>query len=132
MSRENVEVVRRAYEALNRGDLETAASQLDTDAEIVTILSAVEGGSYHGAEGLRSWWDDILEHFVAVRFAARDFVDLGDVVVATTTAYARGRGSAVDVEQEFTHVFRLRDTKVVSFKSYMDRAAALEAVGLGE
>jgi ketosteroid isomerase-like protein len=132
-SRENVEVVRLGYYgALNRGDLGVAASQLAPDAEIVTALSAVEGGSYRGREGLRHWWDDFSELFADMHLAARDFTVSGDLVMATTTVHARGRGSTVAAEQEFTHVFRLRDAKIVWFKSFIDRIAALEAVGLWE
>jgi ketosteroid isomerase-like protein len=133
MSRENVEIVRLGYyEALNRGDLGAAAAQFAPDAEIVTALSAVEGGSYRGQEGFRSCWDDFSQLFAHMHLAPRDFTDCGDVVLATTTVHARGRGSTIDVEQEFTHVFRLRDGKIVWFKSYMERAEALEAVGLRE
>jgi ketosteroid isomerase-like protein len=130
-SHENVEIVRRGYYgALNRGDLGAAASQLAPDAEIVTALSAVEGGSYHGRQGLRKWWEDFFQLFADAHLAARDFTAIGDLVMATTTVHARGRGSTVDVEQEFTHLFRLRDGKIVWFKSYIERTAALEAAGL--
>jgi ketosteroid isomerase-like protein len=132
MSEENVDVVRMGYEAMNRGDLDAVVSRFDPDAEIVTALSAVQGGSYRGHRGLRSWWGEISRHFADVHFAARDLADLGDVVLATTTVSARGQGSAVDVEQEFTHVFRFRGARIVWFKSYMERAAAIEALGLRE
>jgi ketosteroid isomerase-like protein len=132
MSQENVEIVRLGYEALNRGDVGAAVSLFDRDAEIVTALSVVEGGSYRGQEGLRSWWRDVLQQFADVRFVGRDFTDFDDVVLVTTTIHARGRGSAVDVDQVFTHVFRFRDAKIVWFKSYRERAAALEAVGRSE
>jgi len=132
MSRENVEVVRLGYEALNRGDVGAVASLFAPDAEIDTALSAVEGGSYRGQEGLRSWWRDISQLFADVRFAGRDFTDFDDVLLVTTTIHARGRGSAVDVDHVFTHVFRFRDAKIVWFKSYSERTAALEAAGLRE
>ncbi len=133
MSRENVEWVRTSYESLNRGDVGAVAPNIADDAEVTTILSAVEGGSYSGPEGVRTWWeDDVLQMFSKVRFEPHDFLDFEDLVIATVTIHARGRGSAVDVEQKFTHVIRVRDGKIAFFRSYLNRQEALEAVGLRE
>jgi ketosteroid isomerase-like protein len=133
MSRENVEVARESYEALNRGDIEAVMANVAGDAEVTTIFSAVEGGSYKGPQGLRAWWeDDVLTMFSAVRFDARDLVDFDGIVIGTVTIHARGRGSAVDVDQQFTHVIRFREGKMIRFNSFPTRAEALEAVGLSE
>jgi hypothetical protein len=43
-----------------------------------------------------------------------------------------GENPAVDVEQEFTHVLRIRHGKLIQFKSYAARREALAAVGLRE
>jgi ketosteroid isomerase-like protein len=103
------------------------------DAEFVTILAAVEGGSYRGPDGVRAWWeDDVLQMFTDVRFEPRDLIDFDGVVVGTVTIHARGRESALHVEQEFTHVIHLRDRKMVRFKSYLSREEALDAAGLSE
>jgi ketosteroid isomerase-like protein len=133
MSQENVELVRASYDALNRGDIGAVAATVADDAEITTILSAVEGGRYTGPEGIRSWWeDDVLPMFTSIRFELRDLIDRDDLVIGTVAIHARGRGSAVDVEQVFTHVHRFRNGKVIQFKSYTARGEALEAVGLRE
>jgi len=133
MSHENVELVRASYDALNRGDIEAVAATVADDAEITTILSAVEGGRYTGPEGIRRWWnDDVLPMFTSIRFELRDLIDRDDLVIGTVAIQARGRGSAVDVEQVFTHVLRIRNGKLIQFKSYTARGEALEAVGLRE
>ena len=49
MSEENVEIVRRVFEAGNRGDLDALAEAYDPEVEIVTLMS----GTYHGPEGAR-------------------------------------------------------------------------------
>jgi ketosteroid isomerase-like protein len=49
MSEENVEIVRRVFEALNRGDLDALVEAYDPEVEIVTLML----GTYHGPEGAR-------------------------------------------------------------------------------
>jgi len=44
MSQENVELANRFYDAVNRRDLDALLSVTDEDAELISILVAVEGG----------------------------------------------------------------------------------------
>jgi len=44
----------------------------------------------------------------------------------------RMRGSSAEIWSQFFHVWSFREGKVVRWSSYIDRAAALEAVGLPE
>jgi ketosteroid isomerase-like protein len=54
MSQENVEVVRRAYAAFNRGDLDAVVANVAPDAEYVTSGAIPGSGSvYRGREGLK-------------------------------------------------------------------------------
>ena len=48
MSRENVGVVRRAFESFNRRDLAAAVDAFDADAEWVPYLAALEEEIYRG------------------------------------------------------------------------------------
>jgi ketosteroid isomerase-like protein len=43
-----------------------------------------------------------------------------------------GRGSRARVGAPVGQVLKLRDGKVIEWRAYLDRAAALEAVGLSE
>jgi ketosteroid isomerase-like protein len=50
MARENVEIVRRAFESFNRRDLAAAADAFDADAEWVPYLAALEEEIYRGRD----------------------------------------------------------------------------------
>jgi ketosteroid isomerase-like protein len=50
MSEENVEAMRRAIDAFNRGDGESFDGFLADDAEIVPVRAALEGTVYRGAD----------------------------------------------------------------------------------
>ena len=60
MSQENVELGYRVFEAFNRRDLEGFLALMDEDVEAISRLAAVEGG-YHGHEGIRRWWNTLLD-----------------------------------------------------------------------
>jgi ketosteroid isomerase-like protein len=134
MSQENVELVQRAFEALNRRDVEGFLGA--TDPTIVQDWSRAVGperGIYQGRDEvvgfLRSWWDAFDESVIVVD----ELIDAGDQVVAAFHGRQRGRTSGAIVEgRGSVLVWKLRDGKVVSTTLYQQREEALEAVGLAE
>ncbi len=59
MSQENVELLHRAYDALNERNLDAFLAPMDADVELIPFERALEGGgSYRGHSGFRSWWND--------------------------------------------------------------------------
>ena len=52
MSQENIEVVRRSFDAWNRGDLAAYLGCFDPEVEWTTTGRYVEAGTYRGHEGL--------------------------------------------------------------------------------
>ena len=73
--------------------------------------------------------DEVWEEF---RAEAREFVDAGDRIVAMGRMTGKGKGSGVEVEDEFAGIWTVREGRVVRWEMQTDRAAALEAVGLSE
>ena len=64
MSQENVEVFKRASDAINRRDAEALLSELDPEVEWhPAILMAIGGKQtvYRGHEGVREWLRDLYE-----------------------------------------------------------------------
>jgi len=132
MSRENVEVVARMYDAYAREDFETALSCLDPKIEFSQPADEPGGGTYYGHRGVieafASWtapWEDY-------RVEVENLTDFGDHVLAKTRHNARGKGSGAAVEHLIFQVWTLRNEKVVSATMYYDETEALEAVGLSE
>jgi uncharacterized protein len=129
MSQENVEIVRRSYDAYARGDLEAALAALD--AEIETHDHDIpDAGDYRGIEGLLQWQADWEAGWASWRWEPEEFIDAGDRVVAILRLHAKGRGSGVDVERLDGAVWTLRDGKCIRLDCYGSKAEALEAVGL--
>jgi ketosteroid isomerase-like protein len=131
MSEENVQIVRRAYEAFDRGDLEAILD--DVHPEVVSWAHPRGSeGRYEGRDGVIQFITDWIESFDEFTLVPEDFRDAGDKVVVRTLQRARGKGSGVPVEGHFWLVHHMRDGKAFQIDLYDDEAPALEAAGLSE
>jgi ketosteroid isomerase-like protein len=133
MSQENVEIVRRAFAALNRGDRETAAGFADPEIVVDATRRVFNPTTYVGLEGIRQWASDMDEIWEEFHAEVREFIDAGDRVVVILRLHGKGKVSRVDVEQSVAGVWTVRNGQVVRIEiGYTDPRQALEAVGLSE
>jgi ketosteroid isomerase-like protein len=133
MSQENVEIVRKLFDAFNRGDYAAALAALAPDIEWhapsgVSIGEEIYRG-HHAVQRAFVLWLDAWETY---RFEPTELLDRGDNVVVTGTQIGRGRGSGVEINLQTFNVFTLRNGKIIRMRTFDDRAAALEAAGLRE
>jgi ketosteroid isomerase-like protein len=138
MSRENVEVVRRVYEAFNRRDFARAAHYLHPDGDIypgVVGLDPPGGGSgnhLHGREQLQRFFQDLGDSWDAVTVEFEELVVAPDGrVLAVEHWRMRGR-DGIEVDTRIIDVYAVRDGLIVRVDGFLDRTDALEAVGLSE
>ena len=131
MSQENVEIVRRAWAAWERGDWEPLYAFYHPD--IVWDASALRGpitGVYHGHEGVRRYFREWLDSFEAHEARAERFIDAGDDVIVSLRLRGRGNASGVEVEMTRSNLYRIRDGLAIRVELFETEAEALEAVGL--
>ncbi len=136
MSRENVEITGRAYEAWQRDDFEGFLSLIDPDVEWLTASERELGGVtsvYRGHQGMREFWDHWRAEVEDISIEIEETRDLGDErVLALGRIGFRGSASGITVESELALVQTLRAGKIVRSMDYMSHQEALEAVGLRE
>ena len=133
MSRENVEVVRRIYEAWNGPNgRQEALAYLSDDFEWVNPDYAVEPGTRHGHAGWSQAMDSLEAAFHQSEHEVGEIRDLGDRVLCFTTFVAKTSADTVAFRQDEPHLWTLRDGKATRLQWFHDRAEALEAVGLRE
>jgi ketosteroid isomerase-like protein len=132
MSRENVEVVRRAFVEFERGNF-WVPEVFDPDVRIVWLdaMAAGEAESL-GLERLPGPLKDWFRSWERITMAAERFVDLGDQVLVIAAWRGRGKASGVPTEWRHGQVWTMRDGRAISVMTYADPAEALEAVGLRE
>jgi ketosteroid isomerase-like protein len=132
MSKENVEIVRRCIDALNRRDIEALFELSDPDVEVDLSRNIFNPGVYVGREGVERWRAAVDEIWRELQAAPGDLIDAGEDVIAGMRMFGKGRGSGVEVEMTLFSVWSLHHGKVVKVAGgYRDLAQALAAVGLG-
>jgi hypothetical protein len=133
MSQENVETVRRGYEAFNRGDIDGVVGLLAPDFEYVASgLVPGVGGVYRGAAGLRGFAETFWAEFDDPHIEIHELIDAGDQVVASTTMRGHGKQSGAETSWSVCQVWAVRDGSAVRGQGFPSRNDALEAVGLSE
>ncbi len=132
MSQENVEIVKRAIDAFSRGDAEAFADLTTSDLEWTTGLGAIEGEIFRGREGVETYFGRLGTAWDEFRLLPDEFRDLGDVVLVLGRLEGRGRGGGVPIDSTVGAVWELRGGEIWRLRAYLDRAKALEAVGLSE
>ncbi len=129
MSQENVDVVRRAFEAF-QDDEEAWLETLDPDL----VWYPIEDGhiprrGIEEAKAVRKRW---LETWEGHNMAVEDLRGGRENVVAAVQISGRGKGSGIDVNLDVYQHLKLRGGRIVYLFEYPDRASALEAAGLSE
>jgi ketosteroid isomerase-like protein len=133
MSQENVEIVRRGFEAFNSGDMERilAFTHPAFETEVSPELSA-EPDVYRGHDGIRRYFESFQDAMDEIRFEPERIWDVADSVVAIVRLTAKGRLSEIAVEQRIAQVWTIRDGKALGVRTYPSLSQALASVGLEE
>jgi ketosteroid isomerase-like protein len=134
MSRENVETVRQANAALNRGDVDTALGVYAPGAELHDLQSAPdEQLSVNGVEAIRKVWVAWTTAFDDFSADVDEYIDAGDVVIASVRWRGEGKASGLAIDNRQYDTFEFKDGKIIkAVLGYRSRADALEAAGLSE
>jgi ketosteroid isomerase-like protein len=130
MSEENVELVRDAFAAWERGDLDWLDRHTDPEVEIAQPPNLPGGSTYTGKDGMREALRDWPSQWDELRIELREATALDQRrVLAMTHQVGRGKGSGVEVEADIAFVFTVRQGKLVRWQMFTSREEALEAAG---
>jgi uncharacterized protein len=126
MTAENVEIVRALLEEWNRGDVDALVDRATEDFEWhPALVESVEGEAFRGHDGFREFLADWTSTWESWELEAEELRDLGDQVLVLTQVRAKGRGSGLELDQPFAHLFELRDGLVCRGQTFFDRGEAL-------
>ena len=118
MSQENVEILRRGYNAWNRGDRDTAFEFLELEFVLQLPEGGMNVGSFQGREAVTKLLEEYLEVFDFFHMEPEEFFDADDRVVVLVHTPARGKGSGVEVEFRPAHVWTMRGGRQRDWKSF--------------
>jgi ketosteroid isomerase-like protein len=134
MSQQNVEIVRRVYDAVARRERESVLAYYDPEIRVEwlpgSIADVLGTRVIRGYDGLRLFDREWREAFEGIETLCEEIIDAGDAVVTASKYRARGRGSGVEVEGPLQFgVWTFREGKIVKVVWFPTREEALEAAG---
>ena len=141
MSEENVEVVRKALDALNafmRGELTSEAIAELGDPQFEFHWHgerAMPDQPQHlrGVPEMVGFFEQLRGALADLAWEPLEFIEApGDRVLTLTRQSGRGRESGVPIEVHTFHVWTIRDGQVSKMELFRHRDDALEAAGLRE
>ena len=127
MSQENIETTRRFTEALTRGDLATAATELGPGFEV----DDTDIPESTGEDSFYVWiarWNEIWESWRIEDLEIRAVGE--DRTISLFQMMVKGKGSGIELERKDAVIAEFRDGKIVRLGYYNDQAQALEVAGL--
>ena len=132
MSRENVELVCRGYDAATREDWFLAERLLSPDFEIHDRTVPEGSGSARGLDAVRASRAGMSEAFEDFRYDVEEAIDLGERVLIRAHVFARGKGSGLGLDGTMGHLWTFAEGKASRLDVYGSWHEALEAAGLSE
>jgi ketosteroid isomerase-like protein len=135
MSRENVEIVRRATEILSEAYKSGEATDellalCAPDFQLDASRRVFNPATYDGHAGLRCAIRETWEAWEDFREENERLIGVGDKVLSLQTIAGRGRSSGAEVRAPGALIWTLRDGSITRIETFSDRTEALEAVGL--
>jgi ketosteroid isomerase-like protein len=128
MSKENVDVVRQAFEAYTNRGAKAAREFLHPEV----VWNAADEEPSHGLDEVAGYMGRWEGEWEDLRTSAEEFIDAGERVFVTVHFWGRGKASGIEIDARLYEVYIVRAGKIIRMDEYSDRSRALEAAGLSE
>jgi ketosteroid isomerase-like protein len=134
MSQDDAATIRRAYEVWNESGPAAVIEQFWAEDGVYREGPGwPDAGVFKGRQAALERMQNLVDLVGPIDVRLDDLIELPDGrLVACVRNVVQGAASGTPYTETFAVVHRLRDGLIVEADYYLDRAAALEAVGLGE
>ena len=124
---QNLEVVRRGYEAFGRGDIQALLDLLADDIEWVSPgpPELPTAGNRRGRQQVAQFFQAVDQIFEIQQFEPKAFVAQGDRVVVLGTDTARIKATGKMVTEDWAHAFTVQDGRIVRMQEFIDTSAVV-------
>jgi uncharacterized protein len=128
----NTEATKKGYEFFQRGDIPGLLRELIDDSCTWVIPGPKDklpwAGTFKGKQEIANFFAQVGENLEFSEFGPREMIEQGDTVVALGTLTGRAKKTGKTVRNEWAHVFKYSQGKVVFFQEYIDTAADVFAM----
>jgi uncharacterized protein len=123
---DELDVVRRGFEAMNAGDLEALIDILADDVVATVPSEYANADVYRGRDGFRLMAEQWLEPWSEFRAEPLGFIEEGDAVIVPVHQTGTGRESGIEVDMDLAYLMRVRDGKLAEWRLCADADEARE------
>jgi ketosteroid isomerase-like protein len=124
-----IAVLRDAYAAFNRGDVDAAVASLDENIEWVEPKEFPGGGAYRGRESAKRYLAQSRAAWAEVSSEPEQFIPAGNRIVVFVHARVRAKGSNEWQDVRLADVYTFRNGKAVQMRAFADRDEAMRWAG---
>lgn len=119
---QNIDVVRQAYAAFGRGDLDGILALLDPQVAWRTPgpPDLPTAGMHRGVNAVRDFFGKLMETFEIANFEPKDFLAQGDLVVVLGTSLERVKATGNAIDFRWVHIFTISSGRIVAFEEPAD------------
>jgi ketosteroid isomerase-like protein len=126
VSAQNVDLYRKVFDAIGRGDWDAVAAKVDPDIVVRTDPGWPEQRIY-GRQAYTAWMRDTMES-MGPDFRIDEVVDLGDRVLGRWCWKTVGQHSGIGGELRYSEIVTYRAGLAILIEHFRDHQQALEAL----
>lgn len=125
----NVELLREAIEAYNRGDLSFVFERAAEDIEVHSDARLLNAGTYHGRAAFERWMHEWLEAWSEFAIDVRRVEEIEErFLVVEVQQRGIGSESGVAVEMDLVQLIEVRGGEIARLHLYPSRQGAMAAL----
>ena len=122
-----IEIVRRALEALNAGDVEAFVTVCDADFRLDMADRVLNPSVYEGHDGIRAFYAEVLDIWESFTWEPIEMHEFDNSIVSVLHSRGKGRGSGLELDRRSAMLWRLDQGRAQSLTFYRDPDPALAA-----
>jgi|tagenome__1003787_1003787.scaffolds.fasta_scaffold20802636_3 ketosteroid isomerase-like protein len=130
VGRAQIEIVKRALDAWNRGDVEAMVAEASPDGEYAIAEQNPNARLLRGRQEIGDYLRDWLDTIHGLHYEPEEMRDAGDAVVVLGKMSGRVGEDGPEITAELGFVLHFDGTVVVRTEEYLDHRQALAAAGL--
>ena len=129
MSPEDLDTVRRAYDAFARGDMPALQELISPNIEWRTTPDVPFLGNYRGIDQFLAAMNEWTEPFDELTTTVEEMIDAGDCVIVRHRMRGRGTDSGVETDLVLWQVVSVEHGQLTRMHDFANREDALAAAG---
>lgn len=123
---QRIAILRSAYAAFNRGDIDAAVQSLDPQIDWSEPVEFPGGGTYRGREAAKQYLTNSRSSVAEVISEPEQFMAAGDRIVVFVYARVRPKNSTHWQEVRLADVYLFRDLTPIQMRAFANRQSALD------